>query len=101
MDAREVTLYAIVFLGALLIAFQVITVRFTLIRVERKVNLILDHLGIDPMKAPPLSDRVKEIARDPNRTIEAVKALREESGLGLAEALAAVKAYRQSLDDNP
>jgi len=45
----------------------------------------------------PLSDRVKEIARDPNRKIEAIQAYREETGAGLAEAKDAVEAYIDSL----
>lgn len=45
----------------------------------------------------PPSDRVKEIARDPGRKIEAIKAYREETGAGLAEAKAAVEAYVDGL----
>jgi Ribosomal protein L7/L12 C-terminal domain len=40
----------------------------------------------------PVSDRVRVLASDPNRKIEAIKALQEETGLGLAEAKAAVEA---------
>lgn len=45
----------------------------------------------------PLSDRVKELARDPTRKIEAIKLYREETGEGLAEAKEAVEAYVRSL----
>ena len=45
----------------------------------------------------PPSDRVKEIARDPARKIEAIKLYREETGAGLADAKAAVEAYINSL----
>ncbi|MBI1918362.1 MAG: ankyrin repeat domain-containing protein [Planctomycetes bacterium] len=48
-------------------------------------------------KGPPLSDRVKEIARDRYRKIEAIKVYREETGAGLAEAKEAVEAYINSL----
>ena len=44
----------------------------------------------------PPSDRVKEIARDPNRKIEAIKVYREETGAGLAEAKEAVEAFINS-----
>jgi len=41
-----------------------------------------------------LSDRVKEIARDSARKVEAIKVHREESGAGLAEAKEAIEAYQ-------
>jgi ribosomal protein L7/L12 len=62
-------------------------------RIERKLNLLLRHGGIDPEQAVPLSDRVKAIANDPGQTIEAIKAYREETGAGLAEAKDAVERY--------
>ena len=43
-----------------------------------------------------LSERVKAIADEPERFIEAIKVYREESGAGLAEAKVAVEAYIQS-----
>ena len=42
---------------------------------------------------PPLSDTVKQIARDPSRKIEAIKAYKDETGLGLADAKRAVEEY--------
>jgi ribosomal protein L7/L12 len=65
--------------------------------VDRKVTRIANHLGIDPMATLALSDRVKELARDPARKIEAIKIYREETGVGLAEAKEAVEAYQRSL----
>jgi hypothetical protein len=50
-----------------------------------------------PLTMKPLSDRVKEIARDPARKIEAIKVHREETGAGLVEAKAAVEAYFRTL----
>lgn len=44
-------------------------------------------------KSPELSERVKAIADNPDRFIEAIKAYREESGAGLADAKSAVEAY--------
>jgi hypothetical protein len=43
-----------------------------------------------------LSDRVKEIARDPARKIEAINIYRKETGAGLAEAKEVVEAYINS-----
>ena len=51
----------------------------------------------------PLSDRVKQIASDPTRKIEAIKAYREESGASLADAKQMVESYmnRDSLESSP
>lgn len=47
----------------------------------------------DGLQLPPLSDHVKQLARDPDGLITAIKACREETGSGLREAKAAVEAY--------
>lgn len=65
-------------------------------RIERKLNALLRHHGVDPTQGPPLSDRVKQLAGDPSRKIEAIKVYREETGAGLAEAKEAVEAYIHS-----
>jgi hypothetical protein len=62
-------------------------------RVEHRLNLLLRHFNIDPAPGSPLSDRVRALADDPARKIEAIKVYREETGAGLAEAKAAVEAY--------
>jgi hypothetical protein len=62
-------------------------------RIERKLNALLRHHGVDPTQGLPLSDRVKELADDPSRKIEAIRLYREETGAGLAEAKEAVEAY--------
>jgi ribosomal protein L7/L12 len=46
-----------------------------------------------PIPRHPLSDRVKQLAGDPARKIEAIKAYREETGAGLPEAKEAVEAF--------
>jgi ribosomal protein L7/L12 len=43
--------------------------------------------------AAPLSERAKQLASDPAQKLEAIKARREETGAGLAEAKEAVEAY--------
>jgi hypothetical protein len=65
-------------------------------RADRKLNLILKQMNI-PFDEFALSDRVKELARDPNRKIESIKVYREETGAGLAEAKRAVEAFVHSL----
>ena len=55
--------------------------------------------GINPdqrLPRRPLSDRVKELARDPTRKIEAIKVYREETGASLVEAKEAVETYTDS-----
>ena len=53
--------------------------------------------GADGKTGLPPSDRVKEIARDPSRKIEAIKLYRGETRAGLAEAKEVGQAYINSL----
>ncbi len=62
-------------------------------RVEQKLDLILTHLGIDYV--PPPKAAWQELADDPGHKIAAVKAYREQHGVGLAEAKKAVEDYIQ------
>ena len=90
MFGNDLVTLAVVFLGVLLVVLQLVSTRFGVMRVERKLDRLLAHLGIDPH--PPLSDRVKELARAGHK-IEAIKALRDETGAGLADAKTAVDSY--------
>src|SRR5262245_34613493 len=65
-------------------------------RIQRKLNLILQHLNVDPSQRLCMSERVQQLARDPPGKIEAIKVYREETGAGLAEAKEAVEAYIDS-----
>ena len=65
-------------------------------RIERKLNALLRHHGVDPTQGLPLSERVKQLAGDPARKIEAIKVYREETGAELVEAKEAVEAYIHS-----
>ena len=47
--------------------------------------------GTTPAGAYLVSDRVRALAADPSRKIEAIRLLQEDSGLGLAEAKAAIE----------
>jgi ribosomal protein L7/L12 len=62
-------------------------------RIEQKLNALLQHHGVEPTHGLALSDRVKQLAADPARKIEAIKAYREETGVGLAQAKEAVEAF--------
>ena len=57
---------------------------------ERKLNLVLTHLGIDPNAQVAPSSHVIDLARDPRQRIEAIKAYREQTGAGLKEAVAVI-----------
>ncbi|POX51245.1 ribosomal protein L7/L12 [Streptomyces sp. Ru72] len=57
-------------------------------RVERKLDLVLDHLGLH--QADPDLERVAALLRD-GRRIQAVKVYREITGAGLKEAKEAVE----------
>ncbi|MBK9385837.1 MAG: hypothetical protein IPN34_13585 [Planctomycetes bacterium] len=62
-------------------------------RMERKLDLILRHLGLATDGKVELSEEVRALA-EANHMIAAIKALRAETGLGLAEAKAAIDAHR-------
>ena len=73
--------------------------RRQLIRLEKKVDLILQHLGIDyrdDVPPCPLSPEVQELARNPLQKIQAIKVHREQTGVGLREAKDAVEAFIDS-----
>jgi ribosomal protein L7/L12 len=57
---------------------------------ERKLNLVLTHLGIDPNVQVTPSSHVASLAADPRQRIAAIKAYREQTGAGLKEAVAVV-----------
>jgi hypothetical protein len=64
-------------------------------RLEAKLNLILEHLGLE-YKDPAtqgLSSEVKILADDPARKIAAIRLYREQTGQGLKAAKEAVEAY--------
>jgi hypothetical protein len=63
--------------------------RVRLERIERLLEKILSRLGED---SPPILAPWQDLAR-PETKISAIKAYREEHGVGLAEAKAAVEEY--------
>ncbi len=67
--------------------------RLSLRRVERKLDLILAHLGIENSESEgDLPADVKAYA-DAGEKIAAIKAYRDATGAGLAEAKEAVERY--------
>jgi hypothetical protein len=70
--------------------------RTRLARLEQKLNLILQHLGISYTElagGAALSAEVQQLAGDPARKIEAIKLHREQTGASLREAKDAVEAF--------
>ncbi|BAU43604.1 hypothetical protein [Leptolyngbya sp. O-77] len=60
-------------------------------RLELCLDLILDRLEIDtPFQ---LSERIKQIALDPERKVEAIRLYKEETNVTLREAVDAINAY--------
>jgi|GEM_PF-6795681 len=55
----------------------------------------------DAGSLPPLSERCREIARDPKRKIEAIKVYRDETGLGLRDAKFAVESFMAASSNPP
>jgi hypothetical protein len=68
------------------------TERVRLARLEEKLDLLLTHAGLD--YTPPPKAQWQGLADEgPARKISAIKAYREETGSGLAEAKRAVEEY--------
>jgi ribosomal protein L7/L12 len=61
------------------------------LRVEHKLDLIMTHLGLD--YATSLHGFWQDLANDPTRRVSAIKAYREQHGVGLAKAKWAVEEY--------
>ncbi len=57
-----------------------------LARLEAQMNLVLQHLGIDPNAVSTIPPGYLEQLLMQNKKIEAIKVYREHTGLGLKEA---------------
>ena len=55
-------------------------------QVERKLNVIMQKLGLDPNAFVEPSAEVVALSTDPSRKIEAIRLYRAQAGAGLAEA---------------
>ncbi|MEV4190040.1 hypothetical protein [Streptomyces toxytricini] len=62
-------------------------------RLERRLGLVLAHLGVEEPEPAGL-EQVRALLRE-GRTVSAIKAYREATGAGLAEAKAAVEALAE------
>ncbi len=60
-------------------------------RMDLSLSLLLNRMEIEVPSL--LSDRVKQIALDPYRKIEAIKLYREETGTSLRESKAAIEEF--------
>ena len=80
----------VIMMMVLAATITLLEVRGRLTRLDRKVDALLSHHNITP---PEISERVQALAKDPNLKIEAIKALREETGMGLADAKAQIEAF--------
>jgi ribosomal protein L7/L12 len=89
----ENVVYGLLSLVTVMTLVIVIQLYARVVHLQRHMFLLLRHHGIDPTKPPEVSDRVKELARDPARKIEAIKLMREETGADLAEAKGWVEEY--------
>ncbi len=94
----ESTRYWLLWIGFAVLILLSLSTYLKVNRVEGLLLRLLRHHGIDTTELLPLSERVKEIARDPTRKIEAIKFYREETGASLAEAKQAVEDYIRTLD---
>jgi Ribosomal protein L7/L12 C-terminal domain len=97
MEWWSIGLGMVVVFGILNAERQAGSIRRDVARLDRKMNLILEQMNISLDEHVGMSDRVKDLARDPSRKIEAIKAYREETGAGLAEAKQAVEEFIDSL----
>src|SRR5689334_9627367 len=55
-------------------------------QVERKLNVIMQKLGLDPNAFVEPSAEVVALSSDPTRKIEAIRLYRAQTGAGLSEA---------------
>ena len=67
-------------------AFALIDHLRRLRQVERKLNVIMQKLGLDPNAFVEPSAEVVALSTDPARKIEAIRLYRAQTGAGLSEA---------------
>jgi len=68
-------------------ACTLIRVRERLRHTEAKLDALFKHFSIEWGQFSEPSERVKELAQDPSSRIPAIRAHREQTGLGLKEAV--------------
>jgi ribosomal protein L7/L12 len=96
MEWLFISLGAILVLSVFNADRQSASLRREVARLDYKLNLLLRQMNVAFDSFPEMSERVKELARDSGRKIEAIKVYREETGASLAEAKNAVETFINS-----
>ncbi|HKE84517.1 MAG TPA: hypothetical protein VKB50_12230 [Vicinamibacterales bacterium] len=60
--------------------------------IEQRLALLLHHFGIDPSAHVPPSERVRRLAADPGRKLQAVRLYSKETGADVKTAAAVINA---------
>ncbi|MFF7854470.1 ribosomal protein L7/L12 [Streptomyces sp. NPDC007904] len=87
MDIALLFLTVVVLLGILTVQSGLSRTDRRIARVERRLDQVLAHLGID--EDLPRRDEIERLVRE-GRKVQAVKVYREATGAGLVEAKEAV-----------
>jgi hypothetical protein len=90
MDHASLSELAVPLLVAVFCWFMVSTDR-RLRSMEQTLSALLRHFNIDLTATVPPSDRVKALAADPARKIEAMRLYRQETGADLRAAMTVVE----------
>ena len=77
-------------LALLLGLYQLARIHERLRQLEAQLERLLQEAGVPAGEALEPSDAVKALARDPAQRIEAIRAYRRQTGLGLREARAVI-----------
>lgn len=86
MDITAVFLFAFaLLLFAGFIERKIDRAAHTSARVERKLDLVIEHLGIDARAIVPNLDRVRALVQE-GKTVQAIKEYRQATGAELKEA---------------
>ena len=80
----------------LYIAYQLSRINDQAQWIQFGLGKLLEKQGIEVGRAVEPSPRVKELAQVPGAEVEAIRAYREQTGLGLKEARAVVKALSRT-----
>jgi hypothetical protein len=101
LDFCMIALIVSLFAGGGTVAYRLFkpSDRERLRRLESKVDLILQHMGLefhDPATPAGLSEEVKALLNDPTQKINAIALHRRQTGVGLKAAKEAVEAYIES-----
>ena len=67
--------------------------------IEHRLALLLHHFGIDPAAHLPASERVRQLAADPSKRLQAVRQYCKETGADLKTAATVIAALKS--DNTP